>query len=200
MATSAAYAWLDRPVARFAHTEFAHHQAFAQLTHIPDPLGPMAVIVFIALGLSVLGERPLPKLGAVALMCSISLVMAAATKNLLKFVFGRTWPETWVHNNPSFIHDGIYGFHFFHGGPGYESFPSGHTAATCAVISVLWIHYPRLRALYVLAVAAVVVGLIGADYHFLADTIAGGFVGVSTGWMTSVMWGMHQAKLANTNK
>jgi membrane-associated phospholipid phosphatase len=130
------------------------------------------------------------------MMCSISLIMAKATKDLLKYVFGRTWPETWTHNNPSFIHDGVYGFNFFHSGPGYESFPSGHTAATCAVISVLWIYYPRYRALYAIVVAAVVVGLIGANYHFLADTIAGGFVGISIGWMTSMLWQAHQAKLS----
>jgi hypothetical protein len=32
----------------------------------------------------------------------------------------------------------IYGFNFFHGGHGYASFPSGHTAVTCAVVTVLW--------------------------------------------------------------
>ena len=57
-------------------------------------------------------------------------------------MFGRTWPETWTHNNPSLIHDGAYGFNWFHGGPGYELFPSGHMAAICAVISVLW-NFPK---------------------------------------------------------
>ena len=46
----------------------------------------------------------------------------------------------------------------------------------------------KLRPLYALAVLAVAVGLIGANYHFLSDVIAGGFVGTSTGWMTVALW------------
>jgi membrane-associated phospholipid phosphatase len=98
-----------------------------------------------------------------------------------------------VQNNPSFIRDGAYGFNFFHGGPGYASFPSGHTAATCAVISVLWIMVPKWRPLYALVVLAVAAGLIGANYHFLSDVIAGGFVGSSTGWMTAALWQARQS-------
>jgi membrane-associated phospholipid phosphatase len=37
-------------------------------------------------------------------------------------------------------------------------------------------------------VFAVAIGLIGATYHFLSDFIAGAFVGVSTGWMTTTLW------------
>jgi membrane-associated phospholipid phosphatase len=127
-------------------------------------------------------------------LCSIGLIVAEAVKSQLKFVFGRTWPETWVRNNPSFIHDGVYGFNFFHGGTGYASFPSGHTAVTCGVISVLWILYPKFRPFYAAVVLAVAVGLIGADYHFLSDVLAGGFVGTSVGWMTVVLWQAWEAK------
>jgi membrane-associated phospholipid phosphatase len=93
-----------------------------------------------------------------------------------------------VQNNPSFIHDGAYGFNLFHGGLGYASFPSGHMAATCAVVSVLWIMVPKWRPFYALIVLAVAAGLVGANYHFLSDVIAGGFVGASTGWMTVALW------------
>ena len=60
----------------------------------------------------------------------------------------------------------------------YSAFPSGHTTGICTVMTVLWLCYPRYRALYALAIAAVAVGLVGADYHFLSDVIAGGFVGM----------------------
>ena len=59
----------------------------------------------------------------------------------------------------------------------------------CAVVSVLWICYPRWRVLYAVAVAVVVVGLIGADYHFLSDIIAGGFIGTTTGWFAVLLAG-----------
>jgi membrane-associated phospholipid phosphatase len=55
-------------------------------------------------------------------------------------------------------------------------------------MSVLWICYPRFRALYVICTAAVAIGLIGADFHFLGDVIAGGFLGVSVGWLTVAIW------------
>ena len=81
-------------------------------------------------------------------MCSISIIVTETIKNGLKLIFGRTWPETWIENNPSFIHDGVYGFNFLHGGTAYQSFPSGHMAAACAAVSVLWIWYPRLKWLW----------------------------------------------------
>ena len=114
-----------------------------------------------------------------------SLVVA---KDELKYAFGRTWPETWTRNNPSLIRDNVFGFFPFHGGPGYASFPSGHTATICAVMTVFWICYPRWRPLYALAMAGVAIGLVGADFHFLSDVIAGGFLGLSVGWITVALW------------
>ena len=188
------YLWIDRPIALFVHVHIPGHEASAQLTRIPEPFLPVAVVTFLALGLRTLSGRPLSKNYTTAFICSTSLIMAEATKNQLKFIFGRLWPETWVLNNPSFIRDGAYGFDLFHGGAGYASFPSGHTSVTCAVISVLWILHPKLRALYLLLVLAITVGLIAANYHFLSDIIAGAFVGASTGWMATALW---KARLAD---
>jgi membrane-associated phospholipid phosphatase len=188
LAVFVAYEWLDRPLAQLSHAVLANHAGFAELTHIQDPLIPLAAIAYVCLGLWVIAGRPLSKLAVTALLCSFSLVMGETIKNLLKYAFGRTWPETWVRNNPSFIENGAYGFHPFRGGAGYASFPSGHTTVICALVSVLWILYPQWRALYALVVAAVAVGLIGANYHFLSDVIAGGFVGVSSGWMATALW------------
>ena len=188
VAAAVSYQWLDRPIALFAHGEIPDHEVFVRLTHIPEPLIPLAVIVFVGVGLWALSGRALPKLAATAGVASVSLIVAEATKNQLKYVFGRTWPDTWVRNNPSFIHDGVYGFNPLHGGIGYESFPSGHTTLTCAVLSVLWMTYPKLRALYALVFLAVAIGLLGANYHFLGDIIAGAFVGTSTGWMAVTLW------------
>jgi membrane-associated phospholipid phosphatase len=183
-----AYAWLDRPIAFFVHNELRNTKLFGELPKTSEWFAWLALGVLTALGLRGLTGRPLAKPEAVALLCALSLVASAAVKSYLKFAFGRTWPETWVNNNPSLIRDGVYGFNFFHGGRGYESFPSGHTAAVCAVMAVLWICYPKWRPLYALVVAAVVVGLIGADFHFLSDVVAGAFIGTSTGWIAVLMW------------
>lgn len=182
------YKWLDRPIALFAHQHIARHAGFNELTHIPDPALPVAIIIFVAAGLWVMSGWTLPKPATAAVLCAMSAMIAEVTKSILKYAFGRTWPETWLGDNPSLIRDGMNGFNFFHGGPDYASFPSGHLAVTAAVVSVLWIVYPRWRAIYALALLAVALGLIGANYHFLSDVIAGAFVGASTGWMVTVLW------------
>ncbi|HTQ82779.1 MAG TPA: phosphatase PAP2 family protein [Pseudolabrys sp.] len=196
VAVTISYQWLDRPISLFANGRMVQQDAYEKLTHIPDPFIPAAAVIFVALGLWVLLPRPLSKFAATALLCSISVIVSEAIKNQLKFIFGRTWPDTWIQNNPSFIHDGVYGFNFLHGGAGYMSFPSGHLSLTCAIASVLWMAYPKARALYALVVLAVVIGLIGANYHFLSDIIAGGFVGTSTGWMLTAMWRARQGGAA----
>ncbi len=181
------YQWLDRPAALWVHIHFASQGGpmSAPVSHFSDPLLPAAAIAFFGLGLRVLAGRPLSRLAAVVVACSVSVTMSEAVKNLLKWAFGRTWPETWTDNNPSFIHDGAYGFNWFHGGTGYELFPSGHMAAACAVLAVLWIRYPRLRSLCALAAAAIAAALVAGNFHFFSDVVAGGFVGVSIGWMTT---------------
>lgn len=188
VATVAAYLWLDRPIALFSHAHISNPDMFAVATHIPDPFMPAAVIVFAAVGIWVLSGRALAKPQLTALLCSISLIVAETTKNQLKYIFGRTWPDTWVNNNPSFIHDGVFGFNFMHGGIGYTSFPSGHSTLTCSLLSVLWIAYPKFWPLYLLVYLAVVIGLLGADFHWLSDIIAGTFLGISYGWMTVALW------------
>jgi membrane-associated phospholipid phosphatase len=186
--TFVSYEWIDRPVAFFVHDRTGQNKIFIWLQWIPEVFPLSAAFAFVVLGLLALIKDRYSRLQVVTLLCSLSLVVADAIKDQLKILFGRTWPETWVSNNPSLIHDGVYGFNPFHGGVGYASFPSGHAASICSVMSVLWICYPRFRPLYALCVAAVVVGLIGADYHFLSDVIAGGFIGVSTGWIAVAIW------------
>ena len=180
IAAGISYQWLDRPIALFFHHTVARPHKFATLTYAPDPMVPLAAIVFVVLGLVNLSGRVLSRVQTCALLCNISLIVAEITKAQLKLVFGRTWPDTSRDNNPSFLHDGVYGFNFFHGGPRLRRRCRRATlAVTCAVISVLWIYYPAWRPLWALAVLAVAVGLIGANYHFVSDVIAGGFVGHS---------------------
>ena len=164
-----------------AQRTFPSSEIFAELTHIPDPLLPVAIVIFVAVGLYVLSGRPLAKLHATALLCAHQRHRSPRRPRPAQVCVRPHLARHLGQNNPSFIHDSVYGFNFFHGGPGYASFPSGHLSLTCAVMSVLWIAYPKFRALYALVVLAVVVGLVGANYHFLSDIIAGGFVGISTG-------------------
>ncbi len=186
----AAFLWLDRPVALLVHDYFRnqHREVVDGASHFPNPLVLLAIILTVIFGLRMIFGRPLSRNQANTFVCSLSVLFTEVTKDALKFIFGRTWPETWVDNNPSFIHDGVYGFYFMHGGAAYQSFPSGHMAAACTVISVLWIRYPHFRGFYLIVGLLVGTGLVGANYHFLSDVIAGAFVGFSSGWIATVIW------------
>ncbi|HEY7298956.1 MAG TPA: phosphatase PAP2 family protein [Xanthobacteraceae bacterium] len=188
VAVAVSYFWIDRRVALIVHGQLRGINLFEKLTLIPDVVTPVVLVAFVAVGMSGLSGRVMSRLQTVAVLAAASLAVAEIIKDNLKYVFGRTWPETWVRNNPSFIHNGVYGFHPFHGGQGYASFPSGHTTAICAVMSVLWICYPRLRPIYAICIAAVAIGLVGANFHFVSDVIAGAFLGTTTGWLTVVVW------------
>ena len=183
--------WLDRPIALWVHSHLrlGFHGMVTRFSHVQDPLIPLAIVALIALGLRAAVSRSLPaRYGAMIFVASVSVLATEAIKDRLKIVFSRSWPESWMGNNPSFIRDGVYGFHFFQGGANYQSFPSGHMAASCAVLAVLWIWYPRWRVLYAIAATLVGLGLVATNYHFLSDVIAGGFLGLSTGWLACSAW------------
>jgi len=179
--TAASIAWLDRPIASFVHAQFHGQAVFDRMQKLPEILPSAAALVLVGLLLAVATGRSFGGIGEVLVRCSLSLVAAVALKEQLKYLFGRTWPETWVNNNPSFIKDGVFGFFPLHGGPGWASFPSGHMTTTTSVLAVLWTMWPRFRWLYVLLWLDVAVGLLGADYHWLSDIVAGSFLGAAVG-------------------
>jgi membrane-associated phospholipid phosphatase len=188
-AVVACYFFVDKPLALFIHTQLQEFRSFfIVVTLIPDPFLVIAAVVIVVVGFRRVMGRPLSRPYAVALLWSIGLFVTVALKNFFKFAFGRTWPETWVNDNPSFVRDGVYAFNPFHGGKGFTAFPSGHMAVICFAMTVLWICYPRLRAAYALLIAVVATGLMGANYHFLSDVIAGGFLGVSIGCLAVALW------------
>lgn len=190
-AVAVSYRWLDRPIALWVHGDIgnAGGSVAQQFGPYPDPLVPLAVVFFLVSGLRVIMRRSLSgRLQSGAFVCAVSVLITETIKDEFKFVFGRTPPESWGGDYPSFIRDGVYGFHFIHGGPGYQSFPSGHMAAACAAAAVLWCWYPRLRWCYVIAVAAVGLVLIGTNAHFLSDVIGGAFLGAFVGWMVTTIW------------
>jgi membrane-associated phospholipid phosphatase len=183
------YQWLDRPIAFLAHEHVRSLGIFGPLGRkVPELVPPLAGLALIAVTIRTLAKRPLSHFEATILLCGLSFFIAEGIKTYLKVAFGRTWPETWIYGNPSLIDDGVYGFNPFHGGFGYTSFPSGHTTAVCAVVSVLWVCYPKWRSSYLLFALAISVGLVAANYHFLSDVIAGAYLGASVGWAATTMW------------
>jgi membrane-associated phospholipid phosphatase len=172
---------IDRPLAFLMHRLFHHSPWFLGLAAIGQiPLSfatPGLVLAAIA---GWWGWRPQAR-GWTWVAMALAATIASALKDLLKEAFGRTWPETWSHGNPSLIHDGVDGFFPFHGGEGWSSFPSGHTAAIAAVAGVLWWRLPDLRWLWGLLVGLTACGLVAGNIHFLGDVMAGGLLGFLCG-------------------
>ncbi len=174
--------FLDQPIATWSHDHLHEMVAFHWLTWIVDPLVPAAVALLLGCGLaSLAGWRPGPRM-RLAIACAVAALVAVTIKEYLKLAFGRTWPETWTNNNPSWISNGTYGFFWFHGGQGWASFPSGHITLISAPMAVLWREWTALRLLWGGLVALVAIGLLGSDFHFLGDIIAGTYLGTACGF------------------
>ncbi len=176
--------WLDRPAALLMHYLFHHSPWFLGLAAIGQiPLTFALPGLGAAAIASVFGWRPGQR-AWLAIACGVSVGLTIPTKNMLKAIAGRTWPETWIANNPSLIRNGVFGFHPFHGGAGWSSFPSGHTAAIAAVVGVLWWRAPRYRPLWASLVGLTALGLLLGNIHFFGDILAGGYLGFAIGTAT----------------
>ena len=180
-------ALVDRPVADYAHAYLRVYETtiYKPLTQIADPVPVYAGIVTGAYAIAALfGVRPGPR-GTVALRIALAILVAIALKEQLKFLAGRTWPETWTSNNPSYIKDGVYGFFPMKGwfaanaGRGYHAFPSGHMTAISVAMVSLALNWPRWKWLAPIPVALVAIGMIGANYPWVSDLIAGTFLGTA---------------------
>jgi len=178
LCTAAAYFWIDRPVALLMHNELAGYRAiFDAAARLPKVLGPLVVAYTCLVGGWVVMGKRMTGIQTVIVLSALSWAVSDVPENWFKLAFGRTWPETWAQDNPSLIRDGVDSFNPFHGGPGFSAFPSGHMVAICAIMSVYWICWVRFRVVYAICVAATFFGLLGANYHFVSDLIAGSLLG-----------------------
>jgi membrane-associated phospholipid phosphatase len=171
VATIVCIPFVDRPVAIWCAGLKPWRLAFqacASPSLLPLPLAGI-VLVVAALRRGAIGR--------VWLLTSVATMAASAAKDELKFVFGRPWPSTW-------LMWGTYGFHPFSNGAFFGSFPSGHTAYVSAPLCVLWVLAPRHRWLWGGVIGLVMVGLVGADYHFVGDVLAGLLTGMGCAWGT----------------
>lgn len=177
-----AYQYVDKPVAIWMYqNHIAQYVVLKWFAYLPEFLLLAAMLIYIifvirfSYGLTKYFDHAM-------LMTANSVVIASFIKDLLKAIFGRYWPETWICKNLSLIQNNAYGFNFFHGGFANKSFPSGHITVTVAAMMSLWLLYPKFRRLYGILVILVMVGMVGMDYHFVGDVIGGALVGGLTAY------------------
>lgn len=181
IATVACIAWIDRPAAEFFDRYFpqAEWRLWIDRLVAPFEAGVLVALIFLfSCGAWVISGRRLPSWTRTPTLCSWAVLWAAAADIILKHVFGRGWVD------PTYLGDGLYGFHFLNGSPHWDCFPSGTASISCAVAAALWIVMPRSRWWAVPIVVLLCAGVLVTNYHWVGDVVAGAFLGVSIGWMT----------------
>jgi membrane-associated phospholipid phosphatase len=171
------YFAVDRPVAFFIAKQQITIAAELKWLTEPPPLVQAWSPLIIALILASWAWLTPRRWQRTLLTACIALIVADQFRESLGDLCGRYWPETWHDNNPSLIGTGAYGFHPFQMGDDIGSFPSGHAARIAAFLGVLWIAYPRSRALCLLTGVPLALSLIALNYHFVSDVIAGATLG-----------------------
>ncbi len=171
------YLWVDRSVAFFISDHHINGIAiFRWLTYPPPEIQNWS-----ALMLTILIVRrawgPFLRWQKVLVVACISLIVADTFRISLGDVFGRYWPETWTHDNPSLMGTGTYGFHPFQRGDDVGSFPSGHACRILGFGGVWMIAMPSTRVIAIVLSVPMLVSLVAMDYHFVSDVIAGSILG-----------------------
>ena len=171
------YFWIDRPVAFFVYDNHINKiEVFRWFTYPPPEVQNWSALMLTILVLR-RAWGPFLRWQKVLLVACVSLIVADDFRISLGDVFGRYWPETWTHDNPSLIGTGTYGFHPFQRGDDIGSFPSGHAARIFGFATVWMIAMPTSRVAATLICAPMLVSLVAMNYHFVSDVIAGSVVG-----------------------
>jgi undecaprenyl-diphosphatase len=136
-----------------------------------------------------------PTIKAVALQSLIAHGIAALLANGLKHLIGRP--------RPKFVHSGDWQM-AFSWASGLDSFPSGHSAASFAVTTVLAIRFPFFGPLCIAVALFVGLSRVLRGSHFPTDVLGGAVIGVLSGfvaaapltqWRTSIQDGLRCAAM-----
>lgn len=104
----------------------------------------------------------------------LGMILTTITVNILKHIIGRTRPK--------------FGFDTYFKGPSmsylYSSFPSGHTAFSFMLATILSQYYPRYCTLFYFLAVWVGFERVEDFAHFPSDVIAGALIGFITGKLT----------------
>ena len=145
------------------------------LTHIPDLI--VALLIFYAILFLFFYKKYRNILFFKFLFFSlISVSLTSQIKDILKFIFGRYWPNTWIDNNLSLIVNNVYGFNFFQKGS-TSSFPSGHAALTFSFFTMCILFFPKYKIYFIIPMLLSCLGQVLMNYHFLSDVFAGAVLG-----------------------
>jgi membrane-associated phospholipid phosphatase len=177
-------ALVDRPVADFVHTHLRQAALDIWTTRAIELLSIVLIltlVVLFAAGFCLMAGRSIPAWADIPLLMSWSGVWALSSAIVLKRLIGRSVAY------PTYVLQHVYAFHPLQGVPDFDAFPSGTTSVSAALLAVLWIRVPRLRAVWVGVLGLIAVALVITNSHWVSDVIGGACLGASIGWMTVVL-------------
>lgn len=183
MAIALSFLLADVPIALFCSRSINYLEPLGNGLGSAILLSAEAIAVIALVLLRLMHGRLPPPAEALAVACLTSICAYGINSSVLKLFFG-------VPNPDDVLHGAMHTFNLWKGSP-QSSFPSGHMVLAAAFAGVLMRLYRRsilpLSALLLLGAALLVVG----DWHFLSDTIAGAFIGLSTGLLAGELWEAH---------
>ena len=151
-----------------------------QFSDLGDRLGKGESLVILSLLLLAVGYGlKLPQWKDAGWQSLIAHGLAGLSANILKHAIGRA--------RPKFMHAGNLEFSPA-GGSGYDSFPSGHSAAAIAVATVLAAKYPRARWPVLAVAVAIAASRILRGSHYLTDVAGGAALGCVMGVIAAHPW------------
>ncbi len=182
LATLVSVLWIDRPLALFFAQFHLGHAVFTN----PSLTLPVMIVIAWAGVLTgaefLVARRPMPRWIEAGMLAGIALLASLwLTHEVLKPIFGRSVPSL-------LIQRGQYGFHWFHHGHPFGSFPSGHTDQAAAILTVAWLYFPRWRWVYLGLLGLLALALMLGQWHFLGDILAGAMVGAGAGALAVRLW------------
>jgi membrane-associated phospholipid phosphatase len=181
--------FVDRPVALFVRDYLFGNRLWSTLTSsLPDKL--LLVVVLISLA-SYGGHLYRRKkqildlhtrlLGFIAL----SLPVSYGVRAILKISFGRVVTRLWIQAPRH------YEFHWFHGGTGFNGFPSGHMIVFTTLFAAICRYQPAYKLPCYLLLGGLAVMLVTTNYHFVSDVIYGTYIGFLLEWCLDALYSRH---------
>lgn len=189
---------IDRPLALFLHARGPDlHALFDWTGRLGIAWGWLLLFAFAFAGLHWGGEFPrlhsfsrvMRAWSAAPAFLFAAIAASGLAVDLLKILFGRLRPKL-------LFEAGLYGFSWFGWRADHWSFPSGHTATIVALMTALWVLWPRHLLFYILAAAIVAGSRIVVGAHYPSDVVAGAFIAVMVTRGVAVLFAAGEIDLA----
>ena len=182
IATPVAIGAIDRPVAQYLSEHFVGSQAARALELPLRILRPIVFLAFVGLltfGVRGASGRALSTRVREFTVCATALVLSIGAEYILKQLFGRGDPY------PTYLVQHQYGFDWWHAHDGYWSFPSGTAMGVFAIVGVLFVWRSRWIVGATVLAAAICVAVTILNFHWVSDTVAGVFIGLTIGFASA---------------